>query len=64
MASRSSSTNGPLNVLVLKHVKGRMNEKSQDVTTLDWNVSSPMASLAIFECCVGEGLGLRVHGYS
>lgn len=61
MASRSSSNNGPLNVLVLKHVKGRMNEKSQDVTTLDWNVSSPMAPL--FECCVGEGLGLRVHAY-
>lgn len=38
-ACRSSSKNGPLNVLVLKHVKGRMNEKSQDVTTLDWNVS-------------------------
>ncbi|GLT68834.1 hypothetical protein SLA2020_410320 [Shorea laevis] len=29
--------NGPLNVLVLKHVKGRTNEKSKDVTTLDWN---------------------------
>ncbi|KAK0606468.1 hypothetical protein LWI29_038085 [Acer saccharum] len=25
------------NVLVLKHVKGRTNEKSKDVTTLDWN---------------------------
>ncbi|XP_057972689.1 WD40 repeat-containing protein HOS15 isoform X2 [Malania oleifera] len=34
---RSSSQNGPLNVLVLKHVKGRTNEKSKDVTTLDWN---------------------------
>lgn len=38
--SRSGAHNGPLNVLVLKHVKGRMNEKSKDVTTLDWNVSS------------------------
>ncbi|PKI41252.1 hypothetical protein CRG98_038364 [Punica granatum] len=36
-ASRSSAQNGPLNVLVLKHVKGRTNEKSKDVTTLDWN---------------------------
>lgn len=26
-------------MLVLKHVKGRTNEKSKDVTTLDWNVS-------------------------
>lgn len=30
---------GAQNVLVLKHVKGRTNEKSKDVTTLDWNVS-------------------------
>ncbi|XP_044470021.1 WD40 repeat-containing protein HOS15 isoform X1 [Mangifera indica] len=35
--SRSGGQNGPLNVLVLKHVKGRNNEKSKDVTTLDWN---------------------------
>ena len=25
--------------LVLKHFKGKTNEKSKDVTTLDWNVS-------------------------
>ncbi|GMH06385.1 hypothetical protein Nepgr_008225 [Nepenthes gracilis] len=31
------SRNGPANALVLKHVKGRTNEKSKDVTTLDWN---------------------------
>lgn len=37
--SSRSGSNGPLNVLVLKHVKGRTNEKSKDVTTLDWNVS-------------------------
>ncbi|XP_061973419.1 WD40 repeat-containing protein HOS15-like isoform X4 [Populus nigra] len=35
--SRSGVQNDPLNVLVLKHVKGRTNEKSKDVTTLDWN---------------------------
>jgi len=29
----------PLGVHVLKHFKGRTNEKSKDVTTLDWNVS-------------------------
>ncbi|GAB4846937.1 WD40 repeat-containing protein hos15 [Ancistrocladus abbreviatus] len=33
----SRSHNGPANVLVLKHVKGKTNEKSKDVTTLDWN---------------------------
>ena len=37
---KSSAQNSPLNVLVLKHVKGKTNEKSKDVTTLDWNVSS------------------------
>ncbi|KAL6993804.1 WD40 repeat-containing protein hos15, variant 2 [Sarracenia purpurea var. burkii] len=35
--SRSSLQNGPSNVLVLKHVKGKTNEKNKDVTTLDWN---------------------------
>ncbi|KAE8699989.1 F-box-like/WD repeat-containing protein TBL1XR1-B [Hibiscus syriacus] len=34
---KSDAQNGPLNVTVLKHVKGRTNEKSKDVTTLDWN---------------------------
>lgn len=29
----------PPSVHVLKHFKGRTNEKSKDVTTLDWNVS-------------------------
>lgn len=37
--SISSVQDGPLNVAVLKHFKGRTNEKSKDVTTLDWNVS-------------------------
>lgn len=35
--STSAVYNGPLNVAVLKHFKGRTNEKSKDVTTLDWN---------------------------
>lgn len=35
--SSSSTENGPFNV-VLRHFKGRTNEKSKDVTTLDWNV--------------------------
>ncbi|KAF3440210.1 hypothetical protein FNV43_RR18493 [Rhamnella rubrinervis] len=34
---RSGLQNGPLNILVLKHIKGTTNEKSKDVTTLDWN---------------------------
>ncbi|XP_041001497.1 WD40 repeat-containing protein HOS15-like isoform X2 [Juglans microcarpa x Juglans regia] len=32
-----SGSSAPLNVLVLKHVRGRTNEKSEDVTKLDWN---------------------------
>ncbi|KAG2724290.1 hypothetical protein I3760_01G009600 [Carya illinoinensis] len=36
-SSSRQGSNGPPNVLVLKHVKGRTNEKSKDVTTLDWN---------------------------
>lgn len=35
----ASVQNEPANVAVLKHYKGRANEKSKDVTTLDWNVS-------------------------
>ncbi|XP_074303689.1 WD40 repeat-containing protein HOS15 [Silene latifolia] len=34
--SSSTSQNGSADV-VLKHVKGKTNEKSKDVTTLDWN---------------------------
>lgn len=37
--SKPGSQDDPLNALVLKHVKGKTNEKSKDVTTLDWNVS-------------------------
>ncbi|XP_061371346.1 WD40 repeat-containing protein HOS15-like isoform X2 [Gastrolobium bilobum] len=33
----SSVQNEPVNVVVLNHFKGRTNEKSKDVTTLDWN---------------------------
>lgn len=36
---RSNMQNGPASVVVLKHFKGRIVEKSKDVTTLDWNVS-------------------------
>ncbi|XP_030455779.1 WD40 repeat-containing protein HOS15-like [Syzygium oleosum] len=35
--TKSSLQNGTPDVLILKHVKGRTNEKSKDVTTLDWN---------------------------
>ncbi|KAK7367584.1 hypothetical protein VNO80_09599 [Phaseolus coccineus] len=34
---KSASLNDPPNVFVLKHVRGKTNEKSNDVTTLDWN---------------------------
>ncbi|KAL6974858.1 WD40 repeat-containing protein hos15 [Sarracenia purpurea var. burkii] len=33
----SSMQNGSRAVVILKHFKGRINEKSKDVTTLDWN---------------------------
>nr|XP_043636512.1 WD40 repeat-containing protein HOS15 isoform X2 [Erigeron canadensis] len=33
----SNSQKGPLDVAVLKHYRGRTNDKSKDVTTLDWN---------------------------
>ncbi|KAM7250621.1 hypothetical protein ACFE04_022504 [Oxalis oulophora] len=33
----ASETDGPLNVVVLRHTKGKANGKSKDVTTLDWN---------------------------
>lgn len=46
---RSGLQNGPLNVLVLKHVKGRTNEKSKDVTTLDWNVSFMSFTLLCYD---------------
>lgn len=36
--SSSTTENGPSHV-VLRHFKSRTNEKSKDVTTLDWNVS-------------------------
>ncbi|KAL8225910.1 hypothetical protein R6Q57_018467 [Mikania cordata] len=34
---RADSQKGPLDVAVLKHYRGRTNDKSKDVTTLDWN---------------------------
>ena len=37
--SSRSTSNGHLNMPVLKHIKGRTNEKSKDVITIDWNVS-------------------------
>jgi hypothetical protein len=37
---KPGSQSVPLDALVLKHVRGKTNEKSKDVTTLDWNVSS------------------------
>ncbi|KAF7817460.1 WD40 repeat-containing protein HOS15-like isoform X1 [Senna tora] len=33
----TSVLNEPVKVVVLRHFKGRTNEKSKDVTTLDWN---------------------------
>lgn len=43
-----SIQSSPASVHVLKHFKGRTNEKSKDVTTLDWNVGSLMLYAFIF----------------
>lgn len=32
-----------ISALILKHAKGKSNEKSKDVTTLDWNVSAAVS---------------------
>ncbi|RXH75396.1 hypothetical protein DVH24_030117 [Malus domestica] len=48
-SSRFSSQNGSSNVLVLKHVKGRTNEKSKDVTTLDWNGEGTMLATGSYD---------------
>lgn len=43
----SNSQKGPYDVSVLKHYRGRTNDKSKDVTTLDWNVSFLLPILLI-----------------
>ncbi|KAI7726008.1 hypothetical protein M8C21_006510 [Ambrosia artemisiifolia] len=40
----SNSQKGPQSVSVLKHYRGRTNDKSKDVTTLDWNISVIIAA--------------------
>ncbi|GMP80929.1 hypothetical protein CsSME_00035840 [Camellia sinensis var. sinensis] len=45
----SSMPNGPLNVVVLKHYKGRINEKSKDVTTLDWNAEGTLLATGSYD---------------
>ncbi|PIM97449.1 Beta-transducin family (WD-40 repeat) protein [Handroanthus impetiginosus] len=46
--SSSDVQNGPSNV-VLKHFKGRTNEKSRDVTTLDWNVEGTLLATGSYD---------------
>ncbi|KAL8141091.1 hypothetical protein V2J09_007112 [Rumex salicifolius] len=38
-----------LNVVVLKHLKGRTNEKSKDVTTLDWNCDGTLLATGSYD---------------
>lgn len=47
--STSAVYNGPLNVAVLKHFKGRANEKSKDVTTLDWNSDGTLLATGSYD---------------
>ncbi|XP_030486062.1 WD40 repeat-containing protein HOS15 isoform X1 [Cannabis sativa] len=44
-----SGMNGLPSVLVLKHVKGKTNEKSKDVTTLDWNGEGTMLATGSYD---------------
>ncbi|XP_073122416.1 WD40 repeat-containing protein HOS15 [Henckelia pumila] len=46
--SSSNMQNGPHNV-VLRHFKGRTNEKSKDVTTLDWNVDGTLLATGSYD---------------
>ncbi|KAI3465299.1 hypothetical protein Pfo_021962 [Paulownia fortunei] len=46
--SSSNMENGPFNV-VLRHFKGRTNEKSKDVTTLDWNVEGTLLATGSYD---------------
>ncbi|PSS36049.1 F-box-like/WD repeat-containing protein [Actinidia chinensis var. chinensis] len=47
--SRSSFQNGHSSVIVLKHVKGKANEKNKDVTTLDWNVDGTLLATGSYD---------------
>ncbi|KAL9172326.1 hypothetical protein ABFS82_03G038400 [Erythranthe guttata] len=46
--SSSNIENEPSNV-VLRHFKGRTNEKSKDVTTLDWNVDGTLLATGSYD---------------
>ncbi|KAK6160643.1 hypothetical protein DH2020_004024 [Rehmannia glutinosa] len=46
--SRSNMEDGPFTV-VLRHFKGRTNEKSKDVTTLDWNVEGTLLATGSYD---------------
>ncbi|XP_042018025.1 WD40 repeat-containing protein HOS15-like [Salvia splendens] len=46
--SSCNTENGPSNV-VLRHFKGRTNEKSKDVTTLDWNVDGTLLATGSYD---------------
>ncbi|KAL4359100.1 hypothetical protein HN51_018817 [Arachis hypogaea] len=39
----------PVNVVVLRHFKGRTNEKSKDVTTLDWNADGTLLATGSYD---------------
>ncbi|PSS21253.1 F-box-like/WD repeat-containing protein [Actinidia chinensis var. chinensis] len=49
VTSRSSLQNGHSSVVVLKHVKGKTNEKNKDFTTLDWNVEGRLLATGSYD---------------
>ncbi|XP_020522852.1 WD40 repeat-containing protein HOS15 isoform X4 [Amborella trichopoda] len=45
----ATTQSGPSKSLVLKHFKGRTNEKSKDVTTLDWNAEGTLLATGSYD---------------
>ncbi|PWA53942.1 G-protein beta WD-40 repeat-containing protein [Artemisia annua] len=45
----SNSQKGPYDVSVLKHYRGRTNDKSKDVTTLDWNSEGTLLATGSYD---------------
>ncbi|CAI9111350.1 OLC1v1011559C2 [Oldenlandia corymbosa var. corymbosa] len=48
-SSQSSLRNGPSNEIVLLHVKGKTNEKSRDVTSVDWNLDGTLLATGAYD---------------
>ncbi|XP_071913354.1 WD40 repeat-containing protein HOS15 isoform X3 [Coffea arabica] len=47
--NQSSSQNGPAGEIVLLHVKAKTNEKSKDVTAIDWNIDGTLLATGSYD---------------